>query len=184
MIKAFLFDFDGTLFNTNDVNYHAYSQALARYGVSLDYGYYCNSCNGRNYKEFIPELVGFDHEVVEQVHELKQQLYPTLLDKVKVNDKLFDLIGLVNGACKIAIVTTASRKNVLDMLKATGKSDLFDLLICGDDVEKYKPDPECYNLAMQKLGVSPDETIIFEDSSYGIEAAHASSATVYAVKYF
>ncbi len=184
MIKAFLFDFDGTLYNTNDVNYHAYSLALAKFGVKLDYDYYCNSCNGRNYKEFIPEMVNFDQEVVEQVHDLKQQFYSTLLNKAKINDKLFDLISLVKNSCKVAIVTTASRRNVLNMLEATGKSDIFDLLICGEDVKKYKPDPECYNLAMQKLDVSPNETIIFEDSTYGITAAHASGATVYAVKFF
>ena len=184
MIKALLFDFDGTLYNTNDVNYYAYSEALKKFGVELDYKYYCEKCNGRNYREFIPELVNFDQEVVEQVHTMKQQLYPTALNKAKVNEKLFDLIDMTKNTCKVAIVTTASRKNVLNMLEATGKTGVFDLIICGEDVSHYKPDPEGYNLAMQKLGVMPDETIIFEDSSYGIEAAHRSGATVYVVKYF
>lgn len=184
MIKAFLFDFDGTLYNTNDVNYYAYAEALKKHGVELDYDYYCNHCNGRNYKEFIPELVSNDQEIIEQVHDDKQKLYPEALSKAKVNEKLFELINIVKTTSKVAIVTTASRKNVLNMLEATGKNDVFDLIICGDDVTHYKPDPECYNLAMEKLGVAPEETVVFEDSSYGIEAAHASGATVYAVKYF
>ena len=184
MIKALLFDFDGTLYNTNDVNYHAYKAALEKFGFTLDYDHYCNNCNGRNYREFVPELVNFDQEIVEQVHDIKQELYPTLLGKAKVNQNLFDLIEFAKPKAKVAIVTTASRKNVEHMLEATGKTGVFDLVICGEDVSHFKPDPEGDNLAMEKLGVLPEETIIFEDSSYGIEAAHASGATVYAVKYF
>jgi beta-phosphoglucomutase len=181
MIKALLFDFDGTLYDTNDVNYYAYKAALSDFGFTLDYDFYCNNCNGRNYKEFIPELVGYDQEITEQVHDKKVELYPTFLDKAKINTNLFDLIDLMKMKCKVAIVTTASRKNVLNMLEATGKADVFDLLVCGDDVTKYKPDPECYNLAMEKLHVLPNEVAIFEDSIIGVKAAKAANAAVYIV---
>ena len=186
MTKLALCDFDGTLYDTNDVNYYAYSEALKKYNVKLDYDYYCKHCNGRNYKEFIPELLGNDREAVEDVHRVKQELYPQNLAKAKMNDHLFNMIDSLRKECgyKIAIVTTASRKNVEAMLKATGKDDFFDLLVCGEDVKNYKPDPECYFLAMEKLGGSPEETIIFEDSAPGIAAAEATGGMVFSVSNF
>ena len=184
MKKAALFDFDGTLFNTSDINYFSYSQALKEVGAELKREYFDEKCDGRNYKEFVPALVDYDDEKVEIVHKRKQELYSENLDKVKVNEELFDIIKGLKGDYTIAIVTTASRKCVLEMLSATNKKDIFDLLVCGDDVTNYKPDPECYLLAMSKIGVKPENTIIFEDSRYGIEAGLASGASVYAVKRF
>lgn len=182
MVKAALFDFDGTLYFTDEVNYAAYSAALAEFGFKIDHDYYCKECNGRNYRSFIPGLVENDEEIVEKVHTLKQQLYPKNLDKLVPNLPLFDLIEALKPTYKVAIVTTASRRNVLNALEINHKTDTFDLIVCGEDVTKYKPDPEGYNLAMQRLGALPENTIIFEDSSYGIAAGKASGATVFCVK--
>lgn len=184
MKKAALFDFDGTLFNTSEVNFVSYGAALAEEGVEFEREYFENECDGRNYREFIPSLVKNDEEAVERVHKRKQQLYMENLGQAKVNEHLFDMIDALKSEYTVAIVTTASRKCVTEMLKATGKEGVFDMLICGDDVKSFKPDPECYLLAMEKLGVKPEDTIIFEDSHYGIEAGIASGAAVYAVKNF
>ena len=53
----------------------------------------------------------------------------------------------------------------------------FDLIFAGVDVKKGKPDPEIYLKSMAALGVTPDETFIFEDSQVGIDAAKASGAS-------
>ena len=182
--KAALFDFDGTLFGTSDVNFVSYAQALKEEGVDFERDFFDNECDGRNYKEFIPGLVNNDEAVVERVHKRKQQLYTENLNKAKVNEHLFNMIDALKGQYTVAIVTTASRKCVNEMLKATGKEGVFDMLICGDDVKKFKPDPECYLIAMEKIGVKPEDTIVFEDSQYGIDAGIASGATVCAVKNF
>jgi len=184
MKKAALFDFDGTLFGTSDINYASYAQALKEVGVDFERDYFDKQCDGRNYREFIPSLVNNDEEIMERVHKRKQQLYTENLGKAKVNEHLFNIIDALKEEYTVAIVTTASRKCVNEMLKATGKEGIFDLLICGDDVTKFKPDPECYLIAMEKIGVKPEDTIVFEDSQYGIEAGIASGASVYAVKNF
>ena len=54
----------------------------------------------------------------------------------------------------------------------------MDLIIANDEVKNPKPDPEMYLLAMQKLNITPEETIIVEDSPHGIEAARATNAEV------
>ena len=65
MKKLALFDLDGTLFNTNEVNYYAYSEALKEKGYSIDYEFYSKYCNGRHYKVFLPERVNNEEEVTE-----------------------------------------------------------------------------------------------------------------------
>lgn len=51
-MKLIIVDLDGTLFDTKDVNYHAYKEAIAPYGYDMDYKYYCEFCNGRHYLDF------------------------------------------------------------------------------------------------------------------------------------
>jgi HAD superfamily hydrolase (TIGR01509 family) len=67
------------------------------------------------------------------------------------------------------------------MLTYAGLRDFLDVLVTNQDVREPKPNPECYLLAMEKLGVLPVETVIVEDSPYGIQAAKASGAKVITV---
>lgn len=55
-MKLVIVDLDGTLFDTKDVNYHAYKDAISPYGFDIDYKYYCEFCNGRHYLDFLPQL--------------------------------------------------------------------------------------------------------------------------------
>jgi HAD superfamily hydrolase (TIGR01509 family) len=68
------------------------------------------------------------------------------------------------------------------MLTYAGLLDSIDVLVTNQDVRDPKPNPECYFTAMEILGVSPEETVIIEDSPYGIMAAKASGALVVTVK--
>lgn len=183
-MKLAIFDMDGTLFNTNDVNYFAYKEALGVFNVDMDYDYYCNYCNGRHYKVFIPPLVDNDEEKIEAIHKMKKVAYSKYLDKVKVNERLFDIIKLIKNEYKIVLVTTASKKNTEDILNYTQKIDLFDDIITADDISKPKPDPEGFNLAIEKYNVDSKNVIIFEDADVGIEAALKTGATIFKVEKF
>ena len=81
-----------------------------------------------------------------------------------------------------AIVTSSNRTKMESAYKV---HPLLKTLVCdiftSDDFTKSKPDPECFLLGMQKCGVSPDESVVFEDSFYGLAAARASGATVVAL---
>ncbi len=178
-MKLALFDLDGTLFDTKDVNYHAYNEALNKYGFSIDYDYYCRFCNGRRYTDFLPQIVGDDERLLKDLHNDKKLLYSKHLSKAKINQPLFDLIDLLKAKHKVAIVTTASLKNCTEILKAFKKDDLFDLIITQEDIKTPKPDPEGFLLAMKHFNVKPGETVIFEDSTVGLEAAKRSGAYYY-----
>ena len=174
--KLALFDLDGTLFDTKDVNYRAYREALGN--VEFDYEFYCKNCNGRNYKYFLPQIVpGITAEEMEEVHEKKKEAYPKYLKYARKNEELFDCFEEKN-----ALVTTASLKNTMEILCQFNVEKLFDFIISQEDVSKMKPDPECFLIAMEKAGVKPNETIIYEDSDVGIEAAIRSGANVVKVE--
>ncbi len=183
--KLAMFDMDGTLFDTKDVNYHSYKMALEELDYTISYDFYCKECNGRLYKQFLPEITnGASDEIIEKIHERKKELYDNFLDKAIINKHLFNIIELIKKEYNIALVTTASRKNTMDILKKFGKENDFDLILTHNDISKAKPDPEGFLKAMEYFNVQAADSLIFEDSKPGIEAAIASGATVYVAKGF
>lgn len=181
--KLAIFDMDGTLFNTNDVNYHAYKEALDPFGVALNRDFFAKECNGNHYTTFLPELMG-GTEHIEEVHRAKKANYSKHLDKAVINWHLFDLIDAIKDSYHIALVTTASKKNVFDILEFFNVKDKFELILTSDEIKAPKPDPEGFLSAMSFFKVSADKTVIYEDSKAGIEAARKTGATVMVVDKF
>ena len=178
-----IFDLDGTLFDTSEVNYYAYREALHSFKIELDKDYFVKNCNGRHYMEFLPEIMGnIDH--IEDVHKLKKMAYAMNLDKARKNTHLFKLINIMKEIYYISLVTTASKKNTEDILSYFKCKSFFDHIIAQEDIIKVKPDPQGFLLAMEYFNMAPEKTIIFEDSDVGIRAARATGATVVIVDQF
>lgn len=177
--KLAMFDMDGTLFDTKDVNYHAYKQSLEEIGYTIEYDYYCKECNGSYYKTFLPQITDGKDDTLEKIHERKKELYSNFLDKARINKGLFDLIDSIKNDYYIALITTASKKNTMEILKQFHKENDFDLILTHNDIEHTKPDPEGFIKAMNYFKIDPDNSIIFEDSKPGIEAGKRSGATVF-----
>lgn len=181
--KLAIFDLDGTLFDTGEVNYRAYKDALQPFGVDLDRAHYIDDCNGRHYTEFLPEIMGTSM-YNEEVHRLKKAAYSRNLAYARENTHLFNLLCLLRRDYHTAIVTTASRKNTMEILTHFHREALFDLILTQEDMTRMKPDPEGFILAMRHFDMSADDTVIFEDSEPGILAAKATGATVIAIMKF
>lgn len=179
-----IFDLDGTLFDTSDVNYLSYSQALNEYGITLDYDFYCKECNGKYYKEFLPQVMKCDEVILENIHKNKKNNYCSNLKSARINKHLFNIIDSIKSDYYLAVVTTASQKNCYDILEFFNKKELFDLILTHEDFEKNKPDPEGFVKAMNYFNISPENTVIFEDSLVGIEAARKSNANVFVANKF
>ena len=172
--KLAIFDLDGTLFDTKNVNYNAYKNAvkIAGIDVNIDYYNFCNLYNGKNYKDFLPKIIpNISEEQMKIIHNLKKSIYIKYLDKAKKNNLLFLMIQEIKKTFYISIVTNASKKNVEDILEKFAVKDLFDLLITQEDVETPKPSAEGFLKAMNYFNISKKDTIIFEDSEIGIQAA-------------
>ena len=178
------FDMDGTLYDTRTVNFKSYQYALNQFGFDLSYDFFVHSCNGKHYRSFLPKLMENANELIEEVHAIKKNIYNRFLWEAKRNDHLYDILISIRNSYNTAIVTTASSKNTMDILTFFGDEKYFDLILTQEDIKKKKPNPEGYNRAMKHFGNMPSETIIFEDSEDGVEAACRSGAFLYIVKGF
>ena len=177
--KLAIFDLDGTLFDTKDVNYNAYQNAIrmAEIDVKIDYDDFCKLYNGKNYREILPKIISnISEEQLKKIHNFKKNIYQEYLDKAKKNDLLFLMIEEIKEKFYISIVTNASKKNVEDILEKFTVKNLFDLLITQEDVENPKPSAEGFLKAMNYFNISKENTIIFEDSEIGIQAADKAEA--------
>jgi len=179
--KLAIFDLDGTLFDTRRVNYAAYKYALAKFGVDLDFEKFGGNFNGRHYKVFLPQLMG-GAEHIEEVHDMKIEKYPEFLSDAIPNKSLFSMIDCMKDEFYIALVSTASYDNVYQILDYFGYRDRFEYILTQRDVVKKKPDPEGFIKAMEHFGVEAENTIVFEDSEVGIEAAERAGCVTYIVK--
>lgn len=181
-----LFDLDGTLFDTSEVNYLAYKYALELHGDFLiDKEYYIKNCNGNNYKKYLPNIIrSNDISLIEKIHNTKKECYSKYLYAAKKNIHLFEIIKVLKPSYYIGIVTTASHKNTMDILSHFQVEAFFDLIITHEDIKSVKPNPEGFLSAMEYFHISPENTIIFEDSDIGLEAALASKAATVKVEYF
>lgn len=179
MNELLAFDFDGTLFDTDEANQRAYNEALIEFGYSMSLKFYKEHCKGKNYKEFLPKILKTENpEMLKAIHEAKKKYYSKHYGCVKINESLITFIRIKRVTCKIALVTTASRASVMDILSLFSVGSYFDYIIAGEDVTNHKPDPECYIMAMEMANASPDTTTIYEDSKEGIRAAVSSGAQV------
>lgn len=180
--KLAIFDLDGTLFDTVPANFAAYESILGKHGFSLEYEHYAKNCNGRYFKDFLPELVGPDEELAVQIHEEKIAAYPQFYHKIRENRGLFGLLEALRRDYHIALVSTAARKSVYDILERFHRREVFDLILTQVEIPRQKPAPDGFQMAMAHFGVGPEDTVVFEDSPQGIAAAKACGAQCFVVK--
>jgi HAD superfamily hydrolase (TIGR01509 family) len=182
--RLIICDLDGTLYDTSAVNYESYSRALAEEGLALDAGFFREHCFGSHYRDFLPLVApGLDQAGIERVHHRKIEFYDACLASARENTELFEQLEALREESHLALVTTASRACAEGLLAHFGRTDFFDLVLCGEDVVFSKPDPECFLAAMAHFGVEAGNTTAYEDSPAGLAAAHASGAKVIAVAF-
>ena len=121
---------------------------------------------------------------MEIVHKIKKNTYNRYLNVAKINTHLFNMLESLKKEYHIALVTTASQKNSKEILDFFNKRELFELIIAAEDVENKKPNPEGFIKAMTYFNINPEDTLIFEDSDVGIEAAIKSKANIFKVEIF
>ncbi len=182
MIKAIITDFDGTLVHTFEANYTAYQIAFRRYfneiGFELSKEQY-RACFGLRFDAFMEAVNIYDASIRNKIKIEKARVYPMCFNSLKPNNILISFIRKAKSSgVKTAIASTAQRNNLMNVLTYLGMVDLFDIIIAGDAVKQGKPNPEIYITSMYQLGVTPEETLIFEDSEVGMMAAEKSCANV------
>lgn len=140
---------------------------------------YAGKCVGRKYTDFLPDMYpDLSLAELEGIHEEKQRAYASFLGHASKNEVLVSFLREIKPTCGICLVTTASRRNALDLLERFGMLELFDGFVFGEDVEQGKPSPEAYLKAMDLMGADADRCIAIEDSEAGLASARAAGLLV------
>jgi beta-phosphoglucomutase-like phosphatase (HAD superfamily) len=173
--KAYLFDCDGTIADSMPLHYIAWKTALSEwdceFAEELFYAW-----GGMPVAEIIAALnvqQGLAMPVEEVAHR-KEALYFEILPQLQAVPEVLEHIDFSHGHIPFAVVSGSTRDSVTASLKALNILDKFDTLVCAGDYTRSKPDPEPFLLAAQRLGVAPEDCLVFEDTEMGIEAATAA----------
>lgn len=173
------FDFDGTLFDTAELNYRAYKLAYFDLGVEIDENMF-RKTNGLSVYEF-NQAMGVECDV-ERLRELKAQYYRDYVLYAKPNIYLIKLIR--ESKLKKILVTTARMCNIQPLLDKYNIFNEFDYIVTQEAVTKHKPDPEAYILAVDAIKADPERCLAFEDSRAGFVAARSAGLDCILVKDF
>jgi HAD superfamily hydrolase (TIGR01509 family) len=184
MVKLVIFDLDGVLVEAKNIHYDALNEALGKYSISWQE--HLSTYDGLKTTQklqMLTEQKGLPIEDHDVIWDTKQHITLQKLKELKPNQTLQSVMdALVNDGYKIAVCSNSIRKTVLTVLSKLGIMEYMDYIISNEDVQNSKPHPEMYWRAISKMGCLPEETLIVEDSPYGLLAASRSKAHVLRVK--
>ncbi len=183
MIKAVLFDLDGTLVNTLDDIADSVNFILNKYGHPIhkaeEYKYFAGCGNETMIRRALPEEYHKDREYVLKIRaEFYERYGVHCTDKSYVYDGIYELIDrLKKMDIMVAVVTNKSQKMTDLILPAYFKEGTFSVVIGQRDGVPVKPEPHMPFLAMTEMDVNPDECLFIGDSYNDIEAGLNSGNT-------
>jgi HAD superfamily hydrolase (TIGR01509 family) len=185
MVELIIFDLDGVLVDAKTIHYDALNKALGK-KYAIDWNEHLSKYDGLKTNQKLKLLTkekGLDPSMYDAVWKEKQKYTIEALREIKPNQTLQSILSaLSEDGYKIAVCSNSIRKTVLTVLSKLGVIDFVDLILSNEDVKNSKPHPEMYWKAMSMMDVLPEQTLIIEDSPYGLKAAYSSNAHVMRVK--
>jgi len=191
-IEALIFDVDGTLADTEEAHRIAFNSAFDRHRLGwrwtrADYRQLLEVPGGKeriaSYIASLP-LGAAERQrllaLVPQLHADKTRFYGEVVSEggVPLRDGVERLLNeALEQGCHLAIASTTTAANINALLGATlgpRGLDMFAVIACGDQVRAKKPAPDIYRLALDTLGLPPEQALAVEDSAHGLRAATAA----------
>ncbi len=174
MLKAVIFDLDGTLTDSDKVHFQVFQEFFSQHGIELDQALYREKISGRQnaaiLKDLLPQLSAAKKEAfINQKEETFRFLAEGQLEPLP---GLLSLLSQIKKrGLAAAVVTNAPSENAAFMLSELWLTEAFNPVVIGDELPRGKPDPLPYQTALERLGITADEAIVFEDSKAGICSA-------------
>lgn len=181
-LKALFIDLDGTLADTLDIMFGAYSSFLQHYGHHGSYEEF-ESLNGPSLPEVIAILQEHYHlqgpmeELIASIYKMtgarymEASLFPGTEEFVK---------SMQHKGLRLAVVTSSPRRLAMALLEKHDLLPYFEAIVTSEGLEHSKPDPAIYRRALEKLQLPAESVLVIEDSSPGLAAAqNAGLATLH-----
>ncbi|MEL3971218.1 HAD family hydrolase [Rossellomorea oryzaecorticis] len=183
MMKAIIFDFDGTLADTLPVCFYAFQSVFKEFDDIEVTSDEIKSMFGPSETGIIKENLknsNFDQAIDMYYQKYKEKH----ADLVKANEEMNDLLhSLKKQGYKLGIVTGKARKSLVISLDHLEMNELFDVIITGDDVSIPKPHPEGLKQALSLLNVTNDEALFIGDSDADIKAGKQANVWTVGVQW-
>jgi pyrophosphatase PpaX len=182
-MKAIIFDFDGTLADTLPVCFYAFQSVFKEFDDIEVTSDEIKSMFGPSETGIIKE--NLKNSNWEKAIELYYQKYREKhAELVMVNEELNDLLQLLKKqGYKLGIVTGKAKESLIISLDHLNMSEIFDVIITGDDVSIPKPHPEGLNQALALLNVTNDEALFLGDSDADIKAGKQANVRTIGVQW-
>ena len=181
MIRAVLFDLDGTLIDTEKTYYRAWHHAAELTDYKGDIDADLLAFSGKNlegFYEYYRSVWGDTYDPTEMLN-----VRTRLVNEWLAESGIFPMPGAVEClselkamGIRVAVATSSQREWAEKCLRDAGLFGIYDSLQAGDEVENGKPNPEVFLKSAARLGVTPEECVVVEDSHNGVRAGVAAGA--------
>jgi beta-phosphoglucomutase family hydrolase len=174
-IRGLIFDCDGTLVDTMPMHYHAWQVALQEAGIALSEDEFY-SLAGMPTLKIARDLSNRHKSGVtgEQITDRKERAYLESIPNIQLIHSVVAIARREHGRRKLSVASGGIHSIVDQQLAAAGLMELFPIVICADDVTHGKPAPDTFLLAARRMGVTPDQCVVYEDGELGFQAAAAA----------
>ncbi|MCF7955938.1 MAG: HAD family phosphatase [Phycisphaerae bacterium] len=187
MLRAVIFDFDGVIADSEPLHFKAFNLALDKHGVVIPKEKYYSDYLGFSDKDCI-RAINMDYNLGMGISDYNEFIKRKgeFFDRLAISESYIiegtaEMINMLRqNSIRLGICSGALIGEINMMLSMSGFSDAFEFIIAADDVEKGKPDPEGYLMALDKLNstgngqIAPHQCLAVEDSHWGLEAAGAA----------
>ena len=176
MKKGAIFDQDGLMFDTETIFSRAWAQAGETLGIVIPDGFHTAVCGSgpevakRIIRVWIPEAD--PDALMDLTYRISYEIQSRTLPEKPGLHEILDFFR-ANGV-KMAVASSSHRAMIERNLQKSGIRPYFEAVVTGEDVSRGKPDPEAFLTAAERLGLSPPDCYVFEDSFNGVRAGHAA----------
>jgi HAD superfamily hydrolase (TIGR01509 family) len=192
MLRAILFDFDGTIALSEPLHFAAFSETLVERGVSLPQALYYQRYLGLTDAEGLERMLDdfgradLHAEAPALLHRKAEIMAQKIAAGVPLCPGVTSFVADAAQRVALAIVSGARRAEIDWVLEHAGLHPFFPLILAAEEIQRGKPDPEGYRIARMRLrervgGLGPEQCLVVEDSPKGIAAARAAGMRVIAL---
>jgi len=185
MVKAVIFDWDGTLADTRATIVASFHQALKEINIRISDKYIEQRMGigaAETFREILRETKHpVDEELVKRLVECKSQSQISLKNQVQLFQGAIDILEMLQDKVKVGLASMNSKSVIDTLINAKGVETYFQAVVTADAVKQFKPHPEIFLKCAQQLDTSPLECIVIEDSLFGVKAAKAAGMSCIAV---